>query len=198
MNTHTSETSLVVANAASEAAAENLPALTDQIDLDEVKSMLDLPGTATDLELITVLVNLVATLQEKYEGLLQDAVAMEETVVNRDLADFRNVLDEATAPFWKEQLIHNRTMALEALTALKQRVETLRPVLEPRVIPLRNRLAAVERTIETVAETPSVDASRKDAQAFRIRNRAHEIAKADQVPFIVAFARAENEIKSGE
>ena len=30
--------------------------------------MLDLPETATDLELITVLVNLVATLQEKYEG----------------------------------------------------------------------------------------------------------------------------------
>ena len=167
-----------------------------QIDLAEVKSMLELPETATDLELITVLVNLVANLQEKYEGLLQDAVAMEDSVLNRDLTDYSDVIDEKTQPFWKEQILQNRTMALQALDTLRQRLTPepapVEPPTEERVIPLRNRLAAIERTVANVAE-PVATTPERDMAAFKIRNRAHAIAKAEGVPFIIAFARAEGE-----
>ena len=33
-----------------------------------------------------------------------------------------------------------------------------------------------------------------DSKAVRIRNRAHEIAKAEKIPFGVAFRRAEREV----
>ena len=176
----------------------------EQIDVAQVKSMLDLPTTATDIELITVLVNLVANLQEKYEGLLSDAVAMEDNLTNRDLADFADVIDESAVPFWKEQILVNRTAALEALNGLAKRLQPEpqpeQPVAEPepvRTIPLRNRLAAIDRTIDKVATAQPEQADR-DPVAFRIRNRAHEIAKAEGVPFIIAFARAENEFKPGD
>jgi hypothetical protein len=152
---------------------QTAPAATEEIDLAQIKTMLDLPETASDLELITVLVNLVATLQEKYEGLLADAVALEDDLTNRDLAEFSDVVDEFTKPFWKEQILQNRSTALKALVAF------------------RNRLAAIDRTVETV----STGVTHKDASsAVRIRNRAHDIAKADGVPFLIAFARAEKEI----
>lgn len=164
----------------------------EKVDLAQVKSMLDLPATATDIELITVLVNLVANLQEKYEGLLADAVEMEDKLTNRDLADFSDVIDEASAPFWKEQMLQNRTVALEALNALRNRIAPpAEPAPETRTIPLRNRLAAIERTVDTLA----TGVTQQDASvAVRIRNRAHEIAKADGVPFLIAFSRAEREI----
>ncbi len=171
-----------------------VPEQSQNVDLGQVKSMLDLPATATDIELITVLVNLVANLQEKYEGLLSDAVAMEDKLTNRELADFSDVIDEASAPFWKEQILQNRSVALEALTALRTRLTPApQPVVVPetRTIPLRNRLAAIDRTVETLTSgVPVQDAS----VAVRIRNRAHEIAKADGVPFLIAFSRAEKEI----
>lgn len=162
----------------------------DKVDLAQVKSMLDLPATATDIELITVLVNLVANLQEKYEGLLADAVEMEDKLTNRDLADFSDVIDEASAPFWKEQVLQNRTVALEALAALRNRLTVPATEVDTRTIPLRNRLAAIDRTVDTLGTgVVTQDAS----VAVRIRNRAHEIAKADGVPFLIAFSRAEKE-----
>ncbi len=169
----------------------------EQLDLAQVKTMLDLPDTATDLELITVLVNLVANLQEKYEGLLADAVAMEDTLTNRDLADFAHIISEEHVPFWKEQILQNRNIALEALNAMSERMappaeEPAPPVEETRTIPLRNRLAAIERTVEKVS-TEQPQETTPDPVAFRIRNRAHEIARSDNVPFLIAFNRAERE-----
>ena len=165
-----------------------------QVDIAQIKTMLDLPETASDVELIVVLVNLIAKLQKKYEDVLQDAVAMEDSLTNRDVADFSDVIDEQSAPFWKEQILQNRKGALEALTALRSRVkaETV-PAEPPRTIPLRNRLAAIERTVSSVANP--VETSRAvQSAASAIRNRAHEIAKTQNIQFITAFARAEKEI----
>jgi len=171
----------------------------EQVDLASIKQMVDLPATATDVELITVLVNLIANLQEKYEELLQDAVTLEDNVTNRDIAEFADVIDENTAPFWKEQILSNRSVALEALSALRAKIAVPAPAPEPApaapakvTIPLRNRLAAIERTVEAVAEAKPSAAIANDA--VKIRNRAHEIVKSQKVPFIVAFARAEKEI----
>jgi hypothetical protein len=166
----------------------------EQIDLAEIKTMLDLPATASDIELITVLVNLVASLQEKYERLLADAVAMEDAITNRDLSDYADVIDQQTLPFWKEQILQNRTIALEALEAIRGRMDTEEESAPPPspVIPLRNRLEAINRTVSDVAE-PKPVAAESDGTAFRIRNRAHQIASSEKVPFIIAFARAEKE-----
>jgi hypothetical protein len=37
-------------------------------------------------------------------------------------------------------------------------------------------------------------APEEDGKAAKIRNRAHEIAAAEKIPFIVAFRRAEKEV----
>jgi len=168
-----------------------------QVDLAQIKTMLDLPATSTDIELITVLVNLVANLQQKYEGLLADAVAMEDSLTNRDLGDFADVIDKNTEAFWKEQILQNRTLAMEALIALRNRLSqsTPAPVApETRTIPLRNRLAAIDRTVESVATGTPPSGPADESTAVKIRNRAHEIVRSDNVPFIIAFARAEKEI----
>lgn len=172
----------------------------EQINLAQIKTMLDLPATATDVELITVLVQLVANLQAKYEALLQDAVAMEDTVTNRTIEDFADIIDEASAPFWKEQLLVNRSMAIDTLKKMRAKIVAGQPapamVPEPEVrsIPLRNRLAAIPRTVAAVASAAPAVSAERDNRAVLIRNRAHEIAKSDGVPFIIAFSRAEKEI----
>jgi len=171
----------------------------EQIDLEQIKSMLDLPATATDLELITVLVQLIANLQAKYEALLQDAVAMEDTVTNRAIEDFADIIDEASAPFWKEQLLVNRSLAIDTLTKIREKIvagqpaPAMAPEPETRSIPLRNRLAATPRSLAHVASSSPVVVTERDNRAVMIRNRAHEIAKSDKIPFILAFARAETE-----
>lgn len=187
------------------APAEAPAAAPEQVDLAQIKQMVDLPATASDVELITVLVNLIANLQEKYEGVLADAVALEDNVTNRDLADYADVIDEASVPFWKEQFLTNRAVAVEALTSLRAKMQAAKPPEQPapvveepkpevRTIPLRNRLAAIERTVETVADPAAKPQAVTDAA--RIANRAREIAKSDKIPFIIAFARAEAEITS--
>ena len=165
-----------------------------RVDIAQIKTMVNLPETASDVELITVLVNLIANLQEKYEGVLQDAVAMEDAMTNRVVQDFADVIDEAHVPFWKEQILQNRTAALDALTALRERVKVEAVPAEPiRTIPLRNRLGAIERTVASVAN-PAEASKAVQSAASAIRNRAHEIAKTQNIPFITAFSRAEKEI----
>lgn len=179
-------------------------AAPEQVDLAQIKQMVDLPATASDVELITVLVNLIANLQEKYEGVLADAVALEDNMTNRVVEDFSDVIDEASVPFWKEQILTNRAVAVEALNGLRAKIEAAKlaeqpaqPAAEPkpevRTIPLRNRLAAIERTVETVANA-SGEKPQAVADAHRIANRAREISKSEKIPFIIAFARAEAEI----
>ena len=167
------------------------------VDLEQIKTMVDLPATASDVELITVLVNIIASLQEKYERLLADAVEMEDRVTNRDLADFADVIDEKSLPFWKEQMLTNRAAAVEALTSIREKAAQPKPPAareaEPVRIPLRNRLAPIVRpTFERVSAEPAAS-ERVNTVAAQIRNRAHEIQKSEKVPFIVAFARAEKQ-----
>lgn len=170
----------------------------EMIDVAQIKSMLDLPETATDIELITVLVNLVANLQEKYEGLLADAVALEDNLTNRELEQYRDVIEPQQEQFWREQLIQNRTAAVEALEGIRSRIPAPTPEPEPakpdsRTIPMRNRLAAIDRTIETVAQEQDPVA---DRVASKIRNRAHQLSKDEGIPFIIAFDRATREFNS--
>lgn len=179
------------------------------LDVQQVKSMLDLPETASDIEVITVLVNLVAALQEKYEALLSDAVALEDNMTNRDLEDYSDIIPEGQRGYWKEQIIQNRSAAIETLNGLRDRIgsnnkqETAKqdpppqqPPSEPEpIIPLRNRMQAINRSVDKVAQ-PTESPLAADPVAIKIRNRAHQIAKDEKVPFIIAFSRAESEIST--
>jgi hypothetical protein len=173
-----------------------------ELDLNAIRGQLNLPEGAGEKEIIGALLQVIAAINAKYEQLLQDSVAVEEQVANRDLADYADVVPDEAKPFWTEQLLANRDATLAVLTGLRAAKATptaaspapptsdLRPPTS--AAPLRNRLpAAAPRPVADLAKpAPAAD----DARAVAIRNRAHEIRGREGVPFIIAFARAEREI----
>lgn len=188
---------------------EAKPAGAGELDLNAIRGQLNLPETAGEKEIIGALLQVIAAINAKYEQLLQDSVAVEQQVANRDLADFADVVPDEAKPFWTEQLLANRETTLAILTGLRAAKSTpppppdlgprssdlVRPPSSPDprpLSPLRNRLpAAAPRPVADLAHpAPGAD----DARAVAIRNRAHEIRNREGVPFVIAFARAEREI----
>ena len=130
--------------------------------------------------------------------------------MNRHLAEFEGVISEATKPFWKEQLLTNRQAALAALgDVAKAKAEgggmkdeagedgrqaaTGKDVAQTVTHkPLHNRATA--RPVIPGSATGSAQGGEAESKADKIRNRAHEIAKAEGVAFSTAFRRAEKEI----
>ena len=173
----------------------------EQLDVAQIKTMLNLPVTATDVELITALVQLIAQLQQKYDALLADAVELEDKVANRDLQDFDDLITPETSDFWKAQLLRNRDESINILLGLRQARGAQPPVAapapepepEPQPKPLfRNRLINPVRTMSEIAEeTPAASTTR----AVKIRNRAQEIRTTEKIPYALAFARAEKEME---
>ena len=172
----------------------------EQLDVAQIKTMLNLPATATDIELITALVQLIAQLQQKYDALLADAVELEDKVANRDLQDFDDLITPETSDFWKAQLLRNRDESINILLGLRQArgaqpaaVPAPEPEPEPQPKPLfRNRLINPVRTMSEIAEeTPAASTTR----AVKIRNRAQEIRATEKIPYALAFARAEKEME---
>ena len=172
----------------------------EQLDVAQIKTMLNLPATATDIELITALVQLIAQLQQKYDALLADAVELEDKVANRDLQDFDDLITPETSDFWKAQLLRNRDESINILLGLRQArgaqpaaAPAPEPEPEPQRKPLfRNRLINPVRTMSEIAEeTPAASTTR----AVKIRNRAQEIRATEKIPYALAFARAEKEME---
>ena len=105
------------------------------VDPKDIKSLLNLPDTASDLELITALVALIAGLQEKYDLLKGDAEKANQAIANRDAAlldrdqliaaydaqAFADVITDDTREFWTGQLLANREPAVAALFGLRQK-----------------------------------------------------------------------------
>jgi len=176
---------------APEATPAPAPSPAAPFDVTQIKSMLNLPETASDIELITALVELVANLQQKYDALLSDAITLEDKVANRDLEDFKDVITPETQDFWRQTLLANRDEALKVLHGIrKDNTATPAVPLAPPREPLRNRLVDQPKSIVELAGGPApTDAAR----AVTIRNRAHELRKAEKLPWGEAFARAEKE-----
>ena len=170
------------------------PTPAGKLDVQQIKTMLNLPDTATDIELITALVELVAGLQQKYEALLTDAVQLEDKLTNRDMADFPDIITAESQEFWRNQFLTNREGTLAVLGQIRESKPATPPAAEaPKPvarIPLRNRLADQPRTLTDVVEPDVATAS----LAVKIRNRAVEIGKSERLPFAQAFARAEKEL----
>jgi len=177
--------------------AEQPATAPEAVDIGQVKSMLNLPETAQDIEVITKLIELIAGLQQKYDALLSDAVELEDTVANRDLQDFEDMITPESQVFWKEQLLRNRDGAINILVELRN-AKAVTPAApakepEPEKRPLfRNRLINPVRTMSELAEeAPALSTQR----AVKIRNRAQEIRTQEKIPYALAFTRAEKEIE---
>ena len=172
----------------------------EKLDVGQLKTMLNLPETATDVELITALVQLIAQLQQKYDALLADAVELEDRVANRDVQDFEDLITPESRDFWKEQLIRNRDGSINILLGLRaaKLAEQPQPAPEPEPekaprTTFRNRLINPVRTMSDLAEEGTSAAT--TIRAVKIRNRAQEIRFREKVPYALAFARAEKEME---
>lgn len=159
---------------------------------EKLKSMLNLPETATDVELIQVLAGVIANLQQKYDALLADSMALEDKVANRDIEDFGDIVTNDTADFWREQLLANREGTLAILTGMREKMKPA-PAGEKQSEPLKNRLQdAPNRTLSDIAGQKPTSSER----AVAIRNRAAAIRKeSPKTTWSDAFERAEKEIK---
>ena len=169
----------------------------EKVDLAQLKQMLKLPETATETDIIAALVQLIAGLQQKYDALLADAVALEDDVANRYLADFEDLIPNESREFWKSSLLHNRDETLGILLGLRKVREEAKPAApaaepKPEAKPLfRNRLVVARTVSELAEESPATSISR----AVAIRNRAHQIRSTEKIPYALAFSRAEREIE---
>ena len=141
------------------------------------------------------LANALRQEQAKTAVLLAEVIALEDVLVNRDMADFDSVVSDDTRDFWREQLLTNRAAATVALKELAQ-AKAVQPAGPDTVRrPLHNR--AVSRpTPPASAANPAAPAATidSDMQAASIRNRATELVKAERIPFSTAFSRAEKEL----
>ena len=135
----------------------------------------------------------------KNDVLLGEVIALEDEVVNRAMADFDAIVSDETREFWRGQLLTNREMATAALTELARAKQGLAGDGASTRRPLHNR-----SLVRPMAPTAvggggagggvAAAASEADDRAARIRNRAHEISRAERVPFSAAFSRAEREL----
>ena len=160
--------------------------------------ILEKMGGLISATVVTELQNSLTALQTKHDGLVANLKIVEGELVNRHLAEFEGVISEGAKPFWAEQLIQNRNGALAALGDLREMAG--KGVIAPEPSkeltkdggrkPLHNRATA--RPIPPAQGDQTGAAG--DSKAVKIRNRAHEIAKAEKIPFGVAFRRAEKEV----
>ncbi len=151
------------------------------------------PGKDTGVE---ALQNALRFEQEKNQVLLDEVVSLEDALVNRQMAEFDAVISDATREFWREQLLANREKAEAALRELALAKsgggEQSGGDGDGRR-PLHNRATARPKARAADGGQSGADDG-QESTAVRIRNRAHEISKAEGVAFSAAFRRAEREI----
>jgi len=183
--------------------------------IEKLTNHMGLPGDATEdvilekmqglpgLTAVADLQNSLKQAQEERDALQQELKGVEDEIVNRHLAEFDGVISEGSKGFWAEQLLENREAALTALadiaslraggkTASAKGQEAGADAGTQTRRPLHNRATA-----RPVIPGQGGGATGSDTRAAKIRNRAHEICKAEKVPFSTAFRRAEKEILEG-
>jgi hypothetical protein len=172
-----------------EALVNHLGVAADSTEDVIIEKMKGLPA----LTVITDLQNSLAKALGERDALQGKLTAADEAVVEGHLTEFASVITNDNRDFWKGQLLANRAAALVALKdVLRQKAEGGKAPTDGGTgrTPLHNR-AAVRPVI------PAGDGSASpedDSKAVKIRNRAHEIAAAEKLPFGVAFRRAEREV----
>ena len=133
----------------------------------------------------------------KNEVLMEQVLKSENTLAEKDLEGFADVIPNEDRAFWRGQLLENRENATGMLNRMRERLtpapaaktETApaapaAPAAAPK--PLHNRETAPRPSAGAPAASPA-------DKAAKIRNRAQEIARRDGCSFTVAFRCAEHE-----
>lgn len=136
----------------------------------------------------------------KNEVLMEQVLKSENTLAEKDLEGFSDVIPNEDRAFWRGQLLENRETATGMLNRMRERVMAA-PAAKVEVAPaapaapaavapkpLHNRETAPRPT--SAAGAPAASPADK---AAKIRNRAQEIARRDGCSFTVAFRCAEHE-----
>ena len=137
----------------------------------------------------------------KNEVLMEQVLKSENTLAEKDLDGFADVIPNEDRAFWRGQLLENRDNATGLLNRMRERL-TPAPAAKVEVAPaapaapaaaapkpLHNRETAPRPASATGAPT----ASPAD-KASKIRNRAQEISRLNGCSFTVAFRAAEQEM----
>ncbi len=137
----------------------------------------------------------------KNEVLVEQVLKSENTLAEKDLEGYADVIPNEDRAFWRGQLLENRENAMGILNRMRERV-TPAPVAKAETAPaasvaptaaapkpLHNREAAPR--LGSVQVTP---AATPGDQAAKIRNRAQELARLNGCSFTVAFRAAEQEL----
>ena len=135
----------------------------------------------------------------KNEVLMEQVLKSENTLAEKDLEGFADVIPNEDRAFWRGQLLENRENATGMLNRMRERL-TPAPAAKAEAAPaapaapaaaapkpLHNRETAKPAVAEKGAASPA-------DKAAKIRNRAQEIARRDGCSFTVAFRAAENEM----
>ena len=135
----------------------------------------------------------------KNEVLMEQVLKSENTLAEKDLEGFADVIPNEDSANWRGQLLENRENATGMLNRMRERL-TPAPAAKAEAAPaapaapagaapkpLHNRDTAPRPSAGAPAASPA-------DKAAKIRNRAQEIARRDGCSFTVAFRAAEQEM----
>ena len=158
-------------------------------------------GAVTD-DRVKELEESLATEKAKKEVLMEQILKSENSLAEKDVEGFADVIPNEDREFWRGQFLENREAAVGILNRMRGRVApaekteaavdagAVPPVAVPPVAapkPLHNR----ETAKPAVAEKGAAGGGDR---AAKLRNRAQEISRRDGCSFTVAFRAAENEL----
>jgi hypothetical protein len=168
---------------------------------DETKGV---AGAGTD-ERVKSLEEALSLEKAKNEVLMEQVLKSENTLAEKDVEGFADVIPNEDRDFWRGQLLENREAAVGILNRMRERVAAA-PAAKTEATPagsgqggpstgsgqapkpLHNR-----ETAPRPASVPGAPAGSPADKAAKIRNRAQEIARRDGCSFTVAFRAAEQE-----
>ncbi len=136
--------------------------------------------------------NSLAFEKGKNKVLFDEVRKLEDEFVNRTVEEFDAVISDQSREFWRGQLLSNRDAAIVALGELQVAKQGAAGADGAGRRPIHNR--AIARPVPPAVVAGVGGDGLADAKAVKVRNRAHEIATAEKIPFSIAFRRAEGEI----
>ena len=166
---------------------------------DEVKKV---EGGAGPDDRVKSLEEALATEKAKNEVLMEQILKSENSLAEKDVEGFADVIPNEDRGFWRGQFLENRDAAVGILNRMRELVKpaakteaaaavaAVPPVAVPPVTvskPLHNRETAKPAVAEKGA-AGGVD------RAAKLRNRAQEISRLNGCSFTVAFRAAEQEM----
>ena len=158
----------------------------------------DVPGAGTD-ERVKSLEEALSLEKAKNEVLMEQVLKSENTLAEKDVEGYADVIPNEDRDFWRGQLLENRENATGMLNRMRERV-TPAPAAKAEAAPAAPAApaAAAPKPLHNRETAPRPSAGAPAAspadKATKIRNRAQEIARRDGCSFTVAFRAAENEM----